>query len=183
MCIRDSPYTEDDTPNPASVYGASKLIGEQHVATLGDDGLIVRTSWVCGVNGANVVKTILRAAENYPQLTFVDDQTGKPTFTADLAEALLILAGRRDGGIMHVTNEGEVSWFGFCQEVLEAIGRDRAQVVACATHELQPPRPAPRPANSVLANTRFGDLGAARLSEAPEKGRRRTSHLESVEEL
>ena len=156
---KESPYTEDDTPNPASVYGASKLTGERHVATLGKDGLVVRTSWVCGSNGANMVKTIMRAAENHPQLTFVDDQIGKPTFTTDLAVALLLLSKRHDSGVMHITNEGEVSWFEFCQEVLDAMGRDRGQVVACATHELQPPRPAPRPKNSVLANTRFADIG------------------------
>lgn len=174
---KETPYTEDDTPNPASVYGASKLAGEQHVQTLGDDGLIVRTSWVCGVNGANMVKTIMRAAENYPQLTFVDDQIGKPTFTRDLAETLLMLAGRQDHGVMHVTNEGEVSWFEFCQDVLEMMGRERSQVVACATHELQPPRPAPRPANSVLANTRFGDLGIPLLRDFKEPLRETVNSL------
>ena len=152
-------YVEDDDPNPASVYGASKLAGENYVATLDDQGLIVRTSWVCGSNGANMVKTIMKGADAYPQLTFVDDQIGKPTFTADLAEMLLILAQRADHGVMHVTNEGEVSWFEFCQHVLDAMGKDQGQVVACSTENLQPPRPAPRPKNSVLANTRFKDLG------------------------
>lgn len=156
---KTGPYIETDEPNPASVYGESKLVGEHAVAQLGDHGLTVRTSWVCGVHGANMVKTILRAAENYPTLTFVDDQIGKPTFTADLAHTLVQLAGRDDSGIMHVTNEGTVSWFEFCQDVLEFAGLGRDRVTPCATHELQPPRPAPRPANSVLANTRFADLG------------------------
>ena len=156
---KSGPYVETDVPNPASVYGASKLVGEEHVARLGDDGLIVRTSWVCGSNGSNMVKTILAAAAKHPMLTFVDDQVGKPTFTTDLASTLLMLATRTDSGIMHVTNEGAVSWFEFCQEVLDAAGLGRDRVQPCSTSDLQPPRPAPRPANSVLANTRFEPLG------------------------
>ena len=155
---KDTPYVETDTPNPASVYGASKLAGETHVAAL-DNSLIARTSWVCGAHGSNMVKTILNAAEKYPQLTFVDDQIGKPTFTSDLAGALLTLAKRDETGIMHVTNEGAVSWYEFCQSVLKGLGKDPAQVSPCATSELDPPRPAPRPANSVLENTRFPQLG------------------------
>jgi dTDP-4-dehydrorhamnose reductase len=156
------PYVETDEPNPASVYGRTKLAGEGHI---GSDGLIVRTSWVCGANGSNMVKTILRAAENHPTLTFVDDQIGKPTFTADLADVLLDLAGRSDTGIMHVTNERAVSWYGFCREVLASAGLDPDRVAPCTTEELQPPRPAPRPANSVLANTRFEALGLPLLRD------------------
>ncbi len=159
------PYVEMDVPNPASVYGESKLAGEHHVADLGDSGLIVRTSWVCGVHGANMVKTILRAAANHPTLTFVDDQVGKPTFTSDLARALLTLATRDDSGVMHVTNEGIVSWYDFCREVLIAAGEDPNRVQPCSTAELQPPRPAPRPANSVLANTRFEEAGLPLLRD------------------
>lgn len=162
---KSEPYVETDTPNPASVYGVSKLAGEAAVAELRDAGLVVRTSWVCGVHGANMVKTILRAAKNHPQLTFVDDQIGKPTFTTDLAAALLTLASRNDSGIMHVTNEGVVSWYEFCQLVLEAAGLDPARVTPCATHELQPARPAPRPANSVLHNTRFPEIGLPLLRD------------------
>ncbi len=162
------PYVETDQPNPASAYGRSKLAGEHAVAELGEDGLVVRTSWVSGPHGSNMVKTILRAAENHPMLTFVDDQIGKPTFTNDLAETLLTLTTRTDSGIMHVTNEGAVSWFEFCQEVLAAAGLGRDRVQPCATHELQPPRPAPRPANSVLANTRFGELGLKPLRDFKE---------------
>ncbi len=156
---KPTPYVEVDRPNPASVYGASKLAGENAVLELGGDGLIVRTSWVCGVHGSNMVKTILRAAENHPMLTFVDDQIGKPTFTGDLAPVLLTLAEREDSGIMHVTNEGVVSWYEFCRDVLSAAGLDPERVQPCSTEELQPPRPAPRPANSVLDNTRFPKMG------------------------
>ena len=93
---KPTPYVESDQPNPASVYGASKLAGETAVRELGEKGLIVRTSWVCGAHGSNMVKTILRAADNHPVLTFVDDQIGKPTFTADLAPVLLTLAQREE---------------------------------------------------------------------------------------
>ncbi len=156
---KTEPYIETDRPNPTSVYGRSKLAGERAVSELSTQGLIVRTSWVCGSHGANMVKTIMRAADAYPQLTFVDDQIGKPTFTADLAKTLLTLAQRDDHGIMHITNEGVVSWYEFCRHVLTEMGRDPSQVVPCSSTELQPPRPAPRPANSVLDNTRFGQLG------------------------
>lgn len=159
---KPEPYHEADRPHPASVYGRTKLAGEQ---ALSPDDLIVRTSWVCGVHGSNMVKTILRLAASHDKLTFVDDQVGKPTFTRDLAEALLLLATRDDTGVMHITNEGVVSWFEFCRAVLDAAGLDPARVVPCSTEELQPPRPAPRPANSVLANTRFPALGLPLLRD------------------
>ena len=158
-----TPYVETDVPNPVSVYGRSKLAGEQAMRT---QDLIVRTSWVCGSHGSNMVKTILRLAESHPTLTFVDDQIGKPSFTADLAQALLVMAGRADlSGVTHLTNEGVTSWFGFCGDVLAAAGLDRGRVLPCATSELQPPRPAPRPANSVLANTRFSEFGLSLLRD------------------
>jgi len=162
---KQEPYVEDDVPEPASVYGKSKLAGERAIAELGERGLVIRTSWVCGANGSNMVKTILGVAASREVLIFVDDQFGKPTFTADLAETILLLAGRDDSGIMHVTNEGRASWFEFCQDVLEAAGLDRRRVQPCRTSDLQPPRPAPRPKNSVLANTRFGELGIPLLRD------------------
>jgi len=162
---KDRPYVETDTPNPVSVYGRTKLAGELSVGAMGEQGLVVRTSWVCGQHGANMVKTILRVSQSHDTLTFVDDQVGKPTFTSDLASTLLTLAGRQDSGVMHVTNEGVVSWYEFCREVLRASGQDPERVLPCASHELQPPRPAPRPANSVLANTRFHDLGLPLLRD------------------
>ena len=162
---KPDPYVETDIPNPASVYGRTKLQGEIAVSALGDKGLTVRTSWVCGANGANMVKTILRLMGSHDTLTFVDDQIGKPTFTTDLADTLLTLAARNDRGVMHITNEGVVSWYEFCREVLAAAGEDPDRVKPCTTDELQPPRPAPRPANSVLDNTRFDELGLPLLRD------------------
>jgi dTDP-4-dehydrorhamnose reductase len=155
----DRAYHEWDQPNPRSVYGASKLVGEREALALGASAAVVRTSWVCGRNGANMVKTIMRLAATNPQLSFVDDQIGHPTFTADLAVALRRIAVDRRGGVHHVTNSGETSWFGFAQDVVAAMGLDRNMVRPITTAELQPPRPATRPANSRLDNAVWRHAG------------------------
>jgi dTDP-4-dehydrorhamnose reductase len=149
---KDAPYHEWDVPNPVSVYGRSKLAGEHEVVASGAAAAVVRTSWVSGEHGANMVRTILRLAGEQPELAFVDDQVGCPTFTADLAPVLRRLAADRRTGVHHVTNQGAVSWYGFAREVLAAAGHDPARVHPITTDELDPPRPAPRPANSVLDN-------------------------------
>jgi len=146
----DRPYREDDATNPPSVYGQSKLAGE---FAAGPGAAIARTSWVCGEHGNNMVKLVLRLAANPDQeFAFVDDQRGHPTFTADLAPALRTLAVDRRTGIHHLTNEGAVSWYEFVRDVLSAAGDDPGRVRPIATVDLDPPRPAPRPANSVLDN-------------------------------
>ncbi len=154
------PYSEWDTPNPQSVYGQSKLAGEQELARR-DDALVVRLSWVCGRHGQNMVKTILRLAGEHEQLQFVDDQRGHPTFADDAAAMVLRLVEDRRTGIFHVTNQGAVSWFEFAKSVLESAGLDPERVTPIATADLVPPRPAPRPANSVLDNA------ALRLAGVP----------------
>ncbi|MDQ1460848.1 MAG: dTDP-4-dehydrorhamnose reductase [Actinomycetota bacterium] len=143
------PYHEWDTPNPASVYGASKLGGEFEIDL---ECAVVRTSWVIGRYGPNMAKTILRLAGGETPLRFVDDQRGCPTVAADLATMLRMFVVERLPGTWHVTNQGAVSWFEFAQEVLRAAGDDPARVAPIATADLDPPRPAPRPANSVLDN-------------------------------
>jgi len=148
----DRPYREWDDPNPQSVYGASKRAGEVEALALGPGAAVVRTSWVAGAHGANMVKTILRLAAERDALRFVDDQRGHPSFTADLAPMLRRLAVDRRSGVHHVTNQGAVSWFEFAQAVVAAAGKDLAMVAPIATADLDPPRPAPRPANSVLDN-------------------------------
>jgi dTDP-4-dehydrorhamnose reductase len=151
------PYLEWDHPNPVSAYGRSKHGGEQEV----DPGqCIVRTSWVSGEHGNNMVKTVLRVADR-PELRFVDDQRGCPTFTADLAVMIRRLAVERRPGIFHVTNQGAVSWYEFVRDIMGLIGHDPDKVHPIATADLDPPRPAPRPANSVLDNA------ALRLSDVP----------------
>ena len=159
----ERPYREDDATNPQSVYGRSKLAGE-HAA--GPAAAIARTSWVCGEHGNNMVKLVLRLAANQDQaLAFVDDQRGHPTFTADLAPALRRLAAERRVGIHHLTNQGAVSWYEFVREILSVAGHDPDRVVPIATSDLVPPRPAPRPANSVLDNAVWRAAGLPMLRD------------------
>jgi dTDP-4-dehydrorhamnose reductase len=144
---KDSPYLEWDRPNPRSVYGRTKLGGELEI----DPGwAIARTSWVCGEHGQNMVKTLLRLAEGDGEVRFVDDQRGRPTFTADLAPMVAKLAVERVPGVFHTTNQGAVSWYEFAREVFAAAGADPDRVLPIRTEDLDPPRPAPRPANSEL---------------------------------
>lgn len=152
------PYIEWDRPNPMSVYGASKLAGERECSPA---ATIVRTSWVCGAHGANMVKTAMGLAKGDGVLRFVDDQHGSPTFTADLAPALVSLGIGKRPGVYHVTNTGATTWWGFVRATLAAAGGDPDRVKAITTAELDPPRPARRPANSVLDNM------ALRLSGLP----------------
>jgi dTDP-4-dehydrorhamnose reductase len=153
-----TPYTEWDRTNPLSMYGRSKLAGERE---LGPDDTVVRTSWVCGLDGANFVKTMLRLAGERDTLTVVDDQRGCPTFTPDLAAAIKLLVVRRLPGLFHVTNQGATTWFAFARAIFAAAGLDPDRVQPIATSELRPARPAPRPAFSVLDNA------ALRLSGLP----------------
>ncbi len=172
----DRPYREDDATNPQSVYGITKLAGERLV---GPDAAIVRTSWVCGEHGNNMVKLVLRLASPGADLAFVDDQRGCPTFTADLAPALRTIAAERRSGIFHLTNDGAVSWFEFVQEILRASGHPVGMVRPITTAELDPPRPAPRPANSVLDNARWRAAGMAPLRHFREPLRELVSVLTS----
>jgi dTDP-4-dehydrorhamnose reductase len=158
---KEGPYDEWDRPNPRSVYGRSKWAGEVEASSVGGDAgvTVVRVSWVMGEHGHNMVKTVLSLAER-PELAFVDDQRGCPTFTADLAPAIRRLVASRLPGLFHVTNQGEVSWYEFVRDVLASAGHDPGKVRPITTGELDPPRPAPRPANSVLDNAalRLGGL-------------------------
>ena len=155
---KSDPYVEWDAPSPTSMYGRSKLGGELE---LGPADTIVRTSWVCGEHGGNMVKTILRLAGEHDSLSFVDDQRGHPTFADDLAVMVRRLVIDRRPGLFHVTNQGAVSWYEFAQAVLVEAGLDPDRVAPVATADLKPARPAPRPANSVLDNA------ALRLSGVP----------------
>lgn len=155
------PYVEWDRTNPASVYGRSKLAGEIEVLQGAPGSTVVRTSWVCGVHGSNMVKTVLRLSAERDRLSFVDDQHGCPTFTDDLAAMIYRLGVARLPGRFHVTNQGPTTWYGFARDVVAAAGRNPDMVSPISTAELTPPRPAPRPANSVLDNA------ALRLSGIP----------------
>ena len=161
-------YNEWDAPAPVSHYGRSKLGGEHEVQSiLGPDATIVRASWVVGRFGSNFVKTMLRVAADPTKdvVTVVDDQRGCPTFTADLAPMLRRLAVARMPGIFHVSNEGPVSWWEFAREIFSAAGHDTGRVVAIPTSELQPVRPAPRPAVSILDNAALRGSGLAPMPD------------------
>jgi dTDP-4-dehydrorhamnose reductase len=173
---KDAPYHEWDRPNPRSVYGASKWAGEHEIAVHGAGPTVVRTSWVFGEHGRNVVKTVLSLRER-DELAFVDDQRGCPTATADLARAVRSLAVERIAGLFHVTNQGATSWYGFVRDVLELAGEDPGKVRPITTAELDPPRPAARPANSVL------DGAALRLAGHPPLRHYREALREVVEAL
>lgn len=157
----DRPYDEWDRPNPQSVYGRSKLAGELEVERVGgSDATIVRISWVCGRYGNNMVKTLLRLAGERDTLAFVDDQIGHPTIVSDLVPMLRRFAAERRPGLFHATNQGAVSWYEFARTVFDAAALDPGRIKPIATADLDPPRPASRPANSVLDNAalRFAGL-------------------------
>lgn len=156
------PYRPADPTGPRSTYGASKLAGEQRVLQACPDALVVRTAWVWGATGGNFVKTIARLAATRPTLTVVDDQRGTPSYTVDLAAGLLELAGSTvPGRVLHLTNAGETTWFGFARAILEELGEDPERVQPTTTAEF--PRPAPRPAYSVLSGEEWVAAGLAPL--------------------
>lgn len=144
---KSTPYVEWDQPSPTSVYGRTKLGGEMEIDP---EWTIARTSWVCGAYGNNMVRTLLRLGEAGGTLDFVDDQRGHPTMTSDLAPMLLKLGVERVPGVFHTTNQGAVSWYEFAREVFDLAGYDADRISPISTAEMDPPRPAPRPLNSVL---------------------------------
>jgi dTDP-4-dehydrorhamnose reductase len=143
-----SPYLESDPTGPLSSYGRSKLEGERATAAANPRHWIVRSAWLFGAGGGNFVETMLRLG---PKVRVVDDQVGSPTFTGHLAEALAALVKRDDFGVHHLAASGSCSWFEFAREIFERAGRD-VELTPCTTEEF--PRPAPRPAWSVLGSER-----------------------------
>ncbi len=144
------PYKESDIPNPQSVYGKSKLSGEQHVRELYSKHYIIRTSWLYGEHGKNFVATMLRLAQERDELGVVDDQTGSPTYTLDLARAIAELITEPAYGTYHITNSGTCTWYEFTLEIFRKAGIGGVRVNPITTEEIN--RPAPRPRNSVLDN-------------------------------
>jgi len=159
---KPAPYTEADTPNPLGVYGQSKLAGEQAIAAVGGEYLILRTSWVYANHGKNFLLTMQRLLPEKPQMRIVADQIGAPTWAGSIANSTRALIERwqagqpGDWGIYHLTAQGETSWFGFAQAIGEHL---KAQGKACAELEAIPssayPTPARRPLNSRLDCSRL----------------------------
>lgn len=147
------PYHEYDNTDPQSIYGKSKRAGEVLIQSLSSRYFIVRTSWVYGLHGNNFVKTMLKLGQEKPQLKVVHDQKGSPTYTVDLAVFLTELMVTEKYGVYHASNSDSCTWYEFTQEIfrqaVDILGVDiQAVLEPCATSEF--PRPAPRPANSVM---------------------------------
>lgn len=153
-----TPYPVDAVPNPLSVYGASKRLGEEAVLAHGRaDFYVVRTSWVFGPGGKNFPRAILDRAKSGQGLKVVTDQIGRPTMTHDLAEALLDVSERRPaGGIYHAANEGQCSWHQFAVDILREAGLAQIPVGTQTAAELK--RPAARPAWSVLDTQKLAQV-------------------------
>jgi len=150
---KKEPYEEEDPPHPLNVYGRSKLKGEQYVQELMEDSLIIRSQWLYGRHGKNFVSSILREAREKRVVSIVDDQTGSPTYTVDLATAISTLIQRRARGIFHVANSDSCTWFAFGQAILKLSGMMEVKVIPISTKELA--RPAARPLYSVLSTQKL----------------------------
>lgn len=148
-----TPYREDDPPGPLSVYGASKLAGEQFLREFGEQFLLIRTAWLYGRHGHHFVKAILEKASKTKTLEVVDDQIGSPTYARDLAAAvdLLVVGGHR--GLFHVTNRGKCSWYEYACKILQYARIGDVNVTPIRSELLS--RPAARPAWSVLDGGKF----------------------------
>ena len=156
------PYNEFAPTNPLSVYGKSKLAGEQFVRDLHSKFFIVRTSWVYGKYGNNFVKTMLKLAQERDELMVVHDQVGCPTYTVDLANCILELIQTEKYGIYHVSNSGHCSWYEFAKAIFEEAGI-KVKVNPCTTKDF--PRPAPRPACSVFEHMALKLNGFSEMRE------------------
>jgi dTDP-4-dehydrorhamnose reductase len=145
------PYLESDPTGPLSVYGATKLEGEQLVLGASPAHIVVRTAWLFGVGGKNFAATMLRLAGERDSVQVVDDQTGCPTWTGHLAPALIGLIEREVKGLVHLAGAGAVTWNGFAKEIFRQAELD-CQVQPIPSAQIA--RAAPRPAWSVLASER-----------------------------
>ncbi|GAA4433492.1 dTDP-4-dehydrorhamnose reductase [Actinokineospora soli] len=162
-----APYEVDDPVGPRSVYGVTKLAGETAVLGSGARAWVVRTAWVYSAFGSNFAKTMKRLESERDKLSVVDDQRGTPTWASDLAAGLVELAQKITDGaapasrVLHCTNAGEATWYEFAQAVFTELGADPARISPCTTADY--PRPAPRPAYSVLSDRTWRDAGLTPL--------------------
>lgn len=158
------PYAEDAAVSPRGVYGETKAAGERAVLQSAAEAYVVRTAWLYGAHGRNFVKTMIRLERERQTVRVVDDQIGSPTWARGLAGALIELAERRpEPGVYHATNGGEVSWYGFARAIFAELGADPDRVRPTTTAEF--PRPAPRPAYSVLGTGRWQAAGLSPLPD------------------
>jgi len=168
---KGEPYAEDDAPAPIGAYGRSKLEGEAAVLAANPRSLLLRTSWVCSATGQNFLRTMLRLAETRDEVSVVDDQRGAPTFAADLAEAIVLMAPRmvasRAGdpafGVFHLSGAPDTTWHGFAEAILAgAAARGRRVPVLRAIPTSAYPTPTRRPADSRLDCSRIAAVHSIR---------------------
>ena len=150
-----SPYPVDAPRRPINAYGRSKAAGEEALENAACEWLHIRTSWLYAPWGKNFVRTIARAGRERPVLRVVDDQRGRPTSAEHLARTTMCLLAETARGVWHATDDGECTWFGFAREIVRLTG-GTAAVEPCTSAEF--PRPAKRPAYSVLDIKRTNDL-------------------------
>ncbi|MDQ2958847.1 MAG: dTDP-4-dehydrorhamnose reductase [Actinomycetota bacterium] len=157
------PYPVDAPTNPQSAYGRTKLAGELAVRELAPQlGYLVRTAWVYGASGANFVKTMARLEKGNLTLSVVDDQRGSPTWSQDLARGIVeLVRSGAPAGTYHCTNGGDTTWYGFTQAIFAELAADPDRVLPTTTDKF--PRPAPRPAYSVLADDGWRAAGLSPL--------------------
>jgi dTDP-4-dehydrorhamnose reductase len=156
-----APYREDARPDPISVYGASKLAGEEAIRAANPGFAIARTAWVYGGDGKHFPRTVLTILAKTGRMEVVDDEIGSPTFAGDLARALVALLPHGPSGVFHITNEGSTSRFALARSVARAAGEDPERIAPISTPAFleKYPLPARRPANSTLASTRAAAFG------------------------
>ncbi|MEA2013925.1 MAG: dTDP-4-dehydrorhamnose reductase [Thermodesulfobacteriota bacterium] len=150
---KGTPYTENDPCNPLNIYGKSKLKGEEYLREFSDNYILLRTSWLYGKNGRNFVSAIVEKAKETGELEVVDDQTGSPTCTVDLALAVRVLVGGDYRGVFHVTNRGTCSWYQFALKILEYGEMNDVRIIPTKSTALG--QGAPRPEYSVLSCQKF----------------------------
>ena len=157
-----APLKETDEVDPVNAYGASKLLGEQLALQNNPETIIIRTSWVYSFYGKNFVKTMIRLMDEKERIGVVSDQTGSPTYAADLAEAIMqiIVLGKWQAGIYNFSNEGKTTWFDFANEIKQLI--HSSCIVTPLTTE-QFPTPAKRPKYSVLDKTKIQNTFSVEL--------------------
>lgn len=153
---KGSPYEVDDPRTPMNAYGETKACAEERLAAILPEVSIVRTSWLFGHGGKCFPATILKLAASRPEISVVNDQRGSPTFTRDLAGAIAQLCRKNAKGIVHATNSGNCTWYDFAKKIIELSGLSTT-VKPVTTAEF--PRPARRPAYSVLASTSLHHYG------------------------
>jgi dTDP-4-dehydrorhamnose reductase len=154
-----APYAETDSPAPRTAYGRTKLAGERAVlAALPENGYVLRTAWLYGAHGPNFVTAMIRAEASRDTIAVVDDQHGQPTWTADLARQIMLLArSAAPAGIYHATSAGQTTWLGLARAVFALLGAEPGRVTPTSTDALA--RPAPRPRYSVLGHDRWASAG------------------------